>query len=125
MQDTKYYETHFCVLFFFFNFRAALVAYGSSQARGQIGAVASSLCHSHSKAGSERRLRPTPRQCQIPNPLSKARDGTYILTDIMSGSYPTEPQRELPRYHLNGSAALENNLAPTEFLLWLSQYEPN
>ena len=38
-----------------------LVAYGGSQARGQIRAVAASLrhSHSHSKAGSEPRLRPT------------------------------------------------------------------
>ena len=33
-------------------FRAAPVAYGSSQARGQIGAAAASLYHSHSNAGS-------------------------------------------------------------------------
>ena len=33
---------------FYFIFRAALVAYGSSQARSQIGAVATGLRHSHS-----------------------------------------------------------------------------
>ena len=32
--------------------KAAPVAYGSSQARGQIGAVATGLRHSHSNAGS-------------------------------------------------------------------------
>ena len=32
--------------FFFFLFRAAHMAYGSSQARGRIGAAAASLCHS-------------------------------------------------------------------------------
>ena len=40
----------------FLLFRATLVAFGSSHARGQIGATAASLCHSHSKAGSEAHL---------------------------------------------------------------------
>ena len=29
---------------------------------------------------------------QILNPLSKARDGTHILTEAVLGSQPTEPQ---------------------------------
>ena len=40
-------QVFFC-LFVFCLFRAALMAYGSSQARGQIGATAASLRHSHS-----------------------------------------------------------------------------
>ena len=40
---------------------AAPVAYGGSQARGRIGAVAASLCQSHSNAGSKPRLQPTPQ----------------------------------------------------------------
>ena len=40
---------------------AASAAYGGSQARGLIGAIATSLCQSHSKAGSEPRLQPTPQ----------------------------------------------------------------
>ena len=44
------------VFFSFFSlFRAAPAAYGSSQAKGQIGASAASLHHSHSNAGSELR----------------------------------------------------------------------
>ena len=46
------------ILFYFLSFclsRAAPVAYGGSQARGAIGAVAASLHHSHSNAGSEPR----------------------------------------------------------------------
>ena len=39
---------------------AAPAAYGGSQARGQIRAVATGLRQSHSNAGSELRLRPTP-----------------------------------------------------------------
>ena len=46
--------------FFFFGLFAiswaAPAAYGGSQARGLIGAVATSLCQSHSNAGSEPRL---------------------------------------------------------------------
>ena len=41
---------------FFFLFRTTPMAYGSSHARCQIGAVAASLHHSHSNAGSEPRL---------------------------------------------------------------------
>ena len=41
--------------------RAAFMAYGDSQARGQIGAVATGLHHSHSNKGSELCLQPTPQ----------------------------------------------------------------
>ena len=43
-------------VFVFLLFRAALEAYGGSQARGPIGAEAASLCHSRSNTGSELRL---------------------------------------------------------------------
>ena len=46
---------------FFFLFRAAPTAYGSSQARGPIGDVAAGLHHSHSNTRSEPHLRPTPQ----------------------------------------------------------------
>ena len=42
-------------------FRAAPVAFGGSQARGPIRAVATSLYHSHSNRGSEPCLQPTPQ----------------------------------------------------------------
>ena len=51
-----------------FAFRAAPVTHGGSQARGQIGAAAASLCHSHSHAGSKPRLRPTPQLTAMPDP---------------------------------------------------------
>ena len=41
--------------------RVALSAYGGSQARGRIGAVAASLRQSHSNVGSEPHLQPTPQ----------------------------------------------------------------
>ena len=44
------------------------MAYGSSQARGQIGAVAASLCNSHSNAESEPHLRSTPQLVAMPDP---------------------------------------------------------
>ena len=47
-------------------FRAEPAAHGRSQARGQIGAAAAG--HSHSKAGSEPRLRPTPLLTATPDP---------------------------------------------------------
>ena len=47
---------------------AAPAAYGGSQARGLIGATVASLRQSHSNAGSEPRLRPTPQLTAIPDP---------------------------------------------------------
>ena len=44
------------------------MAYGGFQAWGQIGAVAASLPHSHSHAGSEQHLRPTPQLVAMPDP---------------------------------------------------------
>ena len=67
----------FCLFYFFFClFRAAPTTYGGSQARGQIGAVAITLHHSHSHVRSETRLRPTPQLTAMPDPqpMSKARD---------------------------------------------------
>ena len=48
-------------------FRAVPAAYGGSQARRPIGAVAASLHHSHSNAGSEPHLRPTPQLRAMPD----------------------------------------------------------
>ena len=45
-----------CFSFFFFK-----AAYGGSQSRGQIRAVAAGLYNSHSNGGSEPHLRPTPQ----------------------------------------------------------------
>ena len=55
--------------FFFFAFsRATPVAYGRSQARGRIGAVAAGLHHSHSNAGSEPCLLPIPQLTAMLDP---------------------------------------------------------
>ena len=42
--------------------------YEISQARGQIGAVATGLHHSHSNAGSESHLQPTPQFMAVLDP---------------------------------------------------------
>jgi len=60
-----------CKFFFFGLFAiswAAPAAYGGSQARGPIGAVATGLRQSHSHAGSEPRLQPTPQLMAMPDP---------------------------------------------------------
>ena len=44
------------------------MAYGSSQARGLVGAVAAGLGHSHHHVGSEPCLRPTPQLAAMPDP---------------------------------------------------------
>ena len=69
--------------FFFFVFsRATPMAYGDSQVRGLIRAVAAGLQRSHSNTGSELRvfiLHHCSWQRQILNPLSEARDQTHNL----------------------------------------------
>ena len=58
--------------FFFFVFlpfyRAALTAYGDSQARDPVGAVAAGLHQRHGNAGSELCLQPTPQLIATPDP---------------------------------------------------------
>ena len=56
----------FCFLLSFF--RAAPLAYGGSQARSLIRAVASSLRQSHSNEESEPHLPPTPQLTATPDP---------------------------------------------------------
>ena len=58
----------FCFVFCLFAISwAAPVAYGGSQARGRIGAVATGLHQCHSNAGSKPRLRPTPQLTATPD----------------------------------------------------------
>ena len=49
------------IIIIFCLFKAAPTAYGGSQARGGIRAVAASLCYSHSNVGYELHLQPTPQ----------------------------------------------------------------
>ena len=50
-----FFSNFYLFLLFFLLFRAASAAYGSSQARGPIGAAAAGLYQSHSNAGSKPR----------------------------------------------------------------------
>ena len=59
---------YFILSFVFCLFRAAPAAYGGFQARDLIRAVAASLRHSHSSAGSEPCLQPTPQLTATPDP---------------------------------------------------------
>ena len=54
--------------FFFLLFRAIPVAYGGSQARGLIGAVAAGLHYGHSNGGSEPHLPPIPQLMAMTDP---------------------------------------------------------
>ena len=76
---------------------AAPATYGDSQARGRIGTVASSQHHSHSKAGSELCLQPTPQLTANPDP-QPTEQGQGLNPQphgSKSDSLTTEPQREL------------------------------
>ena len=68
--------------FFFCLFRAASMAYGSSQSRSLIRSIAAGLYHSS-------------QQHRILNPLSKTRDRTCVLSVTSQVFVSTEPQWEL------------------------------
>ena len=55
------------------------MAHGSSQARGLIGGVAASICHSNARSSHVCSLHCSSWQCQILNLLSEARDCTLNL----------------------------------------------
>ena len=60
--NTNSFFVLFCFLFVYVClFRAACMAYGGSQARGQIRAIAAGLRHSHSNMGPQLHLQPTPQ----------------------------------------------------------------
>ena len=90
--------------FLLFLFSATPAAYGHSQARGLIGAAAAGLLHSQLAYTMQDpqdpsclcNLHHTLQQPRILNPLSKARNGTCILTDTLLRSQSFEPQQELP-----------------------------
>ena len=68
MSPESYNFISFFFLFFCGLFRAAPAAYGGSQGRGPIGAVATGLSQSHSNTGSKPHLRPTPQFRAMPDP---------------------------------------------------------
>ena len=66
MLSIQYTDMFFCLFVFRFC-RAALMAYEGSQTRGPIRAIVASLHYSHSKAGSELHLQPTPQVMATPD----------------------------------------------------------
>ena len=83
---------HFFFFFFSCLLRAAPIAYGSSQARGQIGATAAGPHHSHSNTGFEPHLQRTSQLSAIQDagmlsPLSETRGQTHILMDTSRVCY--------------------------------------
>ena len=71
----------FCFVLFF---RAALVAFGGSQARGRIRAAAAGLHYSHSHSGFEPCLKPTPQLTGMTDPPREVRVepiSSWILSD--------------------------------------------
>ena len=83
-------------LFVFCLFRAEPTAYGSSQARDQIRAVAAGL-QQHQILAVSVTYTTDRGNCRILNPLSMARDRNCVLMDA-SQIVSTEPQWELPRF---------------------------
>ena len=82
--------------FFFLLFRTTLLAYGSSQTRGQIGATAAGKHHSHINTSSEPCLWPTPQLTAVPDPWPTVRPrikptSSWILIRFIS----SEPQWNL------------------------------
>jgi len=73
------------------------MAYGGSQARGRIGAVATGLRQSHSNTGSEPCLQPTPQLTATldPQPTEKGQGLNPCPHGYKSDSFSTEPQWEL------------------------------
>ena len=68
--NLKSFKNNTSIFFFFCLFAffgAAPAAYGGSQARSLIGAVAAGLHHNHSNAVSEPSLRPTPQLPATPD----------------------------------------------------------
>ena len=73
------------------------MANGGSQARGQIGAAAAGLLHSHSNMGSELRLWPTPQPTVMPDPwpTEQGQGSNPRPHGCQLGSLTTEPRWEL------------------------------
>ena len=92
-------------------FRAAPMAYGRSQARGWIGAIAAGLCHSHSLTRSEQRLQP--QQHWILNALNGARDHTRVLMDTSQVCYCCATMGTPPNYIFLFSSPIETDVSKT------------
>ena len=68
-KEGRYFIFILFIYTFIYLFRATPSAYGGSQARGRIGAIAAALHHSHTNTRSEPCLRPTPQLMATPGSL--------------------------------------------------------
>ena len=97
----------FFLFFFFFSlFRAAPMAYGGTQARDWIGAVAAGLHNSHSNSRSELHLQPTPQLM------------------VMLDPYPTEPRpgvKPVSSWMLVRFISLSHNRQSPTVFQWLTR----
>ena len=85
----------FIYLFIFVFSRATPAAYGGSQARSLIRGVAAGLCHSHSNAGSEWCLRPTPQLMATLDPTEQGQGSNLRSHGSWSDLLIAEPRQEL------------------------------
>ena len=82
-------KTHWRTFFFSLLFRDAPMAYGSYQARHQIGVAAASLHHRQSNVGSELHLRPTSQLMATPDlwPIEQGQGSNLCPHGYPSGSF--------------------------------------
>ena len=106
--------------FFFGGWGTHTAAYGSSQARGWIGATTARLHHRHSNARSEPHLQPTPQLMAMPDPQPTEqgqRANPYLQwVSLTMGSLTTEPQRELPPFFFPHKVCLIQGLFCSNFV---------
>ena len=107
------HDTYICIYFFFVFFSiswASPVAYGDSQTRGRIGAIAAGLHHSS-------------WQCRIFNPLSETRDRTRILMDTSHVLNLLSHNRNSLFQTLNTSYIFKNSLIEKKVRLYTFHLE--
>ena len=93
--DFTLWRMSFCFVLFL---RATPAAFGSSLARGQIGATAAGLHHSHSNMGSKLHLWSTSQLMEMPDPQPWARPRIELsMSQILVGFVSAMPQWELLR----------------------------
>ena len=98
------------MFYFILFFRAAPKAYGGSQARGRIEAIATGLRHSHSSAGSELCLRATAHS-NTGSPIHWARPGIEPTTSgFLVGVVSAMPQQKLQHWHFKSLVVYYNSL---------------
>ena len=91
----------FYVFIYFLLFRATPGAYGSSQARRQMGIAAAVLHHRHSNARSKPRLRPAPQIMAMLDPQAPERGQGSNPHPHVGGFVSPKPRQEFLQIPLN------------------------